>query len=169
MPTQEPSPRSAWRATPWLKAQMNHPVTGRRNLCLCKLYGLPQKCVCGDCSPLSLCEQAPIGRHSETERMQTTPTTTAWPMRRTKAGGTAYKQKYEHKKHQEQTLMANALTCRLAWQCDRAVPQTATTQPLPTSFPDNLQLCREPLYIYIYIHIYISYIVFSGPIFVSGF
>ena len=118
---------------------MNHPMTGRRNLCLCKLYGLPQKCVCGDCSPLSLCEQAPIGRHSETERMQTTPTTTAWPMRRTKAGGTAYKQKYEHKKHQEQTLMANALTCRLAWQCDRAVPQTATTQPLPTSFPDNLQ------------------------------
>jgi hypothetical protein len=63
-------------------------------------------------------------------------------MRRTKAGGTAYKQKYEHKKHQEQTLMANALTCRLAWQCDRAVPQTATTQPLPTSFPDNLQLRR---------------------------
>ena len=38
--------------------------------------------------------------------------------------------------------MANALTCRLAWQCDRAVSQTATTQPLPTSFPDNLQLCR---------------------------
>ena len=38
--------------------------------------------------------------------------------------------------------MANALTCRLAWQCDRAVSQTATTQPLPTSFPDNLQLRR---------------------------
>ena len=93
IPTQEPSPRNAWRATPWLKAQMNHPMTGRRILCLCKLYGLPQKCVCGDCSPLSLCEQAPIGKHSETERMQTTPTTTAWPMRRTKAGGTAYKQK----------------------------------------------------------------------------
>ena len=101
IPTQEPSPNNAWRATPWLKAQMYHPMTGRRKLCLCKLYGLPQKCVCGDCSPLSLCEQAPIGKHSETERMQTTPTTTAWPMRRTKAGGTAYKQKYEHKKHQE--------------------------------------------------------------------
>jgi len=46
-----------------------------------------------DCNPLSLCEQAPIGRHSETKRMQTAPTTTAWPMRRTKVGGTAFKQK----------------------------------------------------------------------------
>jgi hypothetical protein len=46
------------------------------------------------------------------------------------------------KEHQDKSLMANAPTCRLAWQGDRAVPQTATTQPLPTSFPNNLQQGR---------------------------
>ena len=41
--------------------------------------------------------------------------------------------------------MTNALTGKPAWQCDRAVPAKATTQPLPTNFPNNLQPCRGHL------------------------